>query len=164
VPIFDASPEEFREALLGVRARVSALDEPRRWYTALVMAVMVRAGELAEWRDWRVEPPAASEISMTPATMRAIQGLFSTPTSALLRQTQVGGVVQHIGSPAKIIVDPFRQQGHGAGTSASICVVTPERRRFDIPVDDAGWLWNADTPVAWGPPNLTFRTSGESFP
>lgn len=164
MPVFDASPQELRDALLNVRGRVFGLDEPRRWSSALVLAVMVRSARLAEWRDWRVEPPRGSVISMTPATMAAIQELFSTPTAALLRPTQVQGIVQHMSHPSTVLVDPFRQQGHGPGAVESLCVVTPERRRFDVPVHDVGWLWNADAPSAWPAPNDSapeYKPSGD---
>lgn len=55
--VFDASPQELKEALTRVRTKVFALDEPRRWYSALVLAVMIRDGVLAEWRDWRGMSP-----------------------------------------------------------------------------------------------------------
>ena len=162
--VFDADPQELRDALLNVRANVFSLDEPRRWYTALVLAVMIRSGELAEWRDWRVEPPSGSDVSMTPATMTCIERLFSTPTAALLRQMQVSGIVQHMAHPGTIIVDPFRQQGSGGGGADALCVVTPERRRFDIPVHDPGWKWNADAAVSWPVPDDSapeYKPSGD---
>lgn len=162
--VFDASPQELRDALLSVRDRVFALDEPRRWYSALVLAVMVRGGTLAEWRDWRVEPPRGSTVSMTPATMAAIERLFSTPTSTLLRQTPVNGVVAHMGHPPSVLLDPFRQQGRGQAAVPSLCVVTPERRRYDVPVDDPGWVWNSDAPGTWPAPNDSapeYKPSGD---
>lgn len=162
--VFDASPQELKEALTRVRAKVFALDEPRRWYSALVLAVMIRDGVLAEWRDWRVEPPRGSDVAMTPATMNAIAQMFSCRTSALLRPTQVHGIAAHMGHPSSLILDPFRQQGRGQGTAESFCVVTPERRRYDVPVDDSGWVWNLDQAGTWPDPDDTapeYKPSGD---
>ncbi len=164
MPVFDADPTELRDALQRVRAAVFALDEPRRWYAALVLAVMVRTGQLEEWRDWRVEPQRGSNISVTPATMACIERLFSTPTAALLRTPQPNGVVQYMRDPATVIVDPLRQLGKGGGASELLCVVTPDRRRFDVPIDDPGWIWNADAPAHWSSPDSAapeYKPSGD---
>src|SRR5579885_615244 len=164
MPVFDVSPSELRDSLLRVRERVLALDEPRRWYSALVLAVMIRAGTLAEWRDWRVEPPRGSSVSMTPATMAAIDRMFSTSAGALLRSTQVNGIAAHMGRAPRVILDPFRQQGRGQGAVESLCLVTPERRRFDVPVTDSGWLWNLEEEGQWPAPDDTapeYKPSGD---
>jgi hypothetical protein len=137
--VVDASPEDLREALLSLRARYLALEEPRRWYSALVCAVLVRDGRLPEWTDWMLEPPAGADIKITPAVDSVIDLLFGARTGAVLRNIP-GGVVPHLGDPQRVILDPLRGPGHTVAVD-TICVVV-DGRRLDVPVADPSWLWN----------------------
>lgn len=139
MPIVDASPEDLRVSLLRLRDRYLNLERSRRWYSALVCSVLVRSGRLPEWMDWYLEPPLGAEITMTTAVNEVIETLFGTTTSTVLR-TLEGGAVEELGMPERVVVDPLRQPGHATETD-SLCVVV-NKRRFNVPISDPGWLWN----------------------
>ena len=134
--IIDASPTDLRDALLRLRDAYLQLAVPRRWYSALVCSVLVKNGELPEWTDWSVEPPAGSEIRITSAASRVIDNLFGTNPTTVLHQAAVNA----LGRPERIIVDPLRQPGQ-ATTDPTLCVVIGNRR-WSLPVSDPGWVWN----------------------
>ncbi len=139
MPIVDASPEDLKDSLLRLRERYFNLERCRRWYSALVCSVLVRSGQLPEWMDWYLEPPTGAKITMTTAVNEVIDTLFGTPTSTVLR-TLEGGAVEALGMPPRVVVDPLRLPGRATEID-SLCVVV-NRRRFDIPISDPGWLWN----------------------
>lgn len=146
--VVDASPLDLRKALLSLRTRYTGLEEPRRWYSALVCAVLVKDGQLPEWTDWMLEPPLGADITITPAVDSVIDRLFGTRTGAVFRNVP-DGVVPFLGGPQRVIVDPLRQPGH-ATTEDTLCVVV-DGQRLDVPVADPGWLWNdADAPLPHG--------------
>jgi len=82
--VVDISPPELGNLVRSLRTRYGALEEPRRWYTALVCAVLVRADKLPEWSDWQLEPPAGLPVQMTPAGMWAIDQIFGVQTSTIM--------------------------------------------------------------------------------
>jgi hypothetical protein len=144
--IVDASPQDLRDALLSLRDRYLALEEPRRWYSALVCAVLVKAGRLPEWTDWMLEPPPGAPIQMTPAVDAVVNELFGTRTPAVLREID-GGVRHFFHDPQRVIVDPLRQSAHPT-EGLSLCVVV-DKQRLDVPLTDPSWVWNdagADLP------------------
>jgi hypothetical protein len=142
VPIVDASPQDLCDALLRLRSRYLELEESRRWYSALVCAVLVKDGRLPEWTDWMLEPPPGAAIEMTPAVDSVIASLFGTQTQALLRNIP-NGVVPFLNHPERVIVDPLRRPGR-ATTTDSLCVVV-NGFRYDVPISDPSWLWNDGT-------------------
>jgi hypothetical protein len=159
--VIDASPVDLRTALLSIRERYLALEEPRRWYTALVCAVLVNAKRLPEWIDWQVEPPAGAAIEMTPAVASVIDDLFGTPTAAILRSVP-GGVVPVMQNPARVIVDPLRRPGRTIDGD-TLCLVVG-RERVDVPLSDPSWLWNepdAEVPAAGYGTSAEYKPSND---
>lgn len=141
IAIVDASPQDLRDALLALRSRYLALEKPRRWYSALVCAVLVKAGRLPEWTDWMLEPPPGAAIQMTPAVVSVIDELFGTRTSAILRNVE-RGALEHLGGPQRVIIDPLRQSAH-LTPDEMLCVVAG-KQRHDVPLTDPSWLWNRE--------------------
>jgi hypothetical protein len=161
MPIIDADPADLRDALLRLRTRYLDLEEPRRWYSALVCSILVRRGDLPEWTDWLVEPPRGSDIQLTPAVDDVIDTLFGVPARAVLRPVE-GGAIDTLGKPNRIVVDPLRQPGHATDVEA-LCVVA-DKRRLDVPLSDPAWVWNdPDTgaPVNYGETQPEIKHSGD---
>ena len=136
--VIDLSALELGELVKSLRARYRTLAEPRRWYTALVCAALVRAQKLPEWSDWQLEPPSGLPIQMTPAAMWAIDEIFGVSTSALMRNIP-GGAATHIGNPDRIIFDPLQRTGN------DVRVVVGNKWGYFIPMTDPSWLWNPET-------------------
>lgn len=154
--IINANPTDLRDALLQLRSTYLQLAEPRRWYTALVCSVLVKSGELAEWTDWDVEPPAGSDIKITGAASRVIDTLFGTDPLTALHPAAVNA----LGHPKRIIVDPLRQPGQ-AIADPTFCVVIGNRR-WNIPVSDAGWVWNNSKRISsYGPSSAEIKHSND---
>jgi hypothetical protein len=139
--IIDASPQELRDALISLRSRYLEMEEPRRWYSALVCAVLVKLGHLPEWTDWMLEPPQGAIVKMTPAVNQVVDLLFGTPTEAVMR-TVPNGVVSYFGNPRRMTVDPLRQSGR-VREEETLCVVV-DRKRLDVPLSDPSWIWNPE--------------------
>ena len=161
MPIIDAAPGDLREALLRLRERYLSLEEPRRWYSALVCSVLVKRGDLPEWTDWLVAPPRGSDVRLTPAVDDVVDTLFGVSTQAVLRPVR-GGAVEVLGRPGRIIVDPLRQSGHAIAVD-SLCVVA-DGRRLDVPLDDPAWLWNKPgtaEPMDYGATQPEMKHSGD---
>lgn len=136
--VVDLTPVELGDLIKSLRARYRTLAEPRRWYTALVCAALVRAQMLPEWSDWQLEPPSGLPIQMTPSAMRAIDEIFGVSAGALMRDIP-GGAVSHIGHPKRIIFDPLQRTGN------DVCVVVEGKWGYFIPLTDPSWLWNPET-------------------
>jgi len=159
--VIDASPLDLRNSLLSIRERYLALEEPRRWYTALVCAVLVKAKSLPEWTDWQVEPPLGATIEMTPAVAAVIDELFGTPTNAILRSVP-GGIVPTMQNPKRVIVDPLRRPGKTI-EGDTLCLVVG-KERVDVPISDPSWLWNqpdADVPAAGYGASAEYKPSND---
>lgn len=139
--IIDASPQDLRTALISLRSRYLGLEEPRRWYSALVCAVLVKNGQLPEWIDWMLEPPEGAIIQMTPAVDGVVYRLFGTRTRAVLRDVP-GGVLEFFDHPQRVIVDPLRRAARTTGGEA-LCVVVGGKR-LDVPLSDPSWVWNSE--------------------
>lgn len=137
---FDADHSDLQQALQRLRVDYLGLKERRRWYSALVCGVLVEDGQLPEWTDWSAPPPSGAPIQITPAVDAAIDALFGTDPNTVLHPSAIAA----LGNPKRVVIDPLRQAGRRL-TKASLCVVA-NGRRWDIPVSDPGWLWNAGTP------------------
>src|ERR1039458_6508223 len=76
--IFQATGAELRDSFQNVRAQYSSMKRPRRWYTALIIAVLVRNHDLREWDSWAFEPPQGAPVRITGAAVNAAEMIFNT--------------------------------------------------------------------------------------
>jgi len=144
---FSATPFELNLALSRLHDAYTGLKRPRRWYTALILAVLVKQNRLREWDAWSVTPPLGYPISMTGAAIDVSAALFGTSPATVLRQN-VGGVLEFLGFEIDaLIVDPFRQSP--ATPDSGLCVVIRRHDRVIVPFDDPGWIWNDDAAGDW---------------
>src|ERR1039458_7142851 len=145
--IFQATGSDLRDSFQNVRAQYSSMKRPRRWYTALIIAVLVRNHDLREWDSWAFEPPQGAPVRITGAAVNAAEMIFGTMPGSVLKNNP-GGVRALLGEDeGRLIIDPFRQSP-GSGTDG-ICVVARRHDRVVVPFEDPSWIWNQEAQGNW---------------
>ena len=149
---YTATVEDMRDAYIAIRDRYGALERPRRWHSALLLAALARKGVIPEWTTWNIPPPTGTTFQMTSETVTVAREMFEMTTGSLLRDN-AGGVIWRLSQndaygqlPARVLVDPFyTPPGAGRG---GLCVVAG-KYVLEVPLDDPSWLWNSEGSGKW---------------
>lgn len=143
--IYSAAIEDVGAAILRIRGRLQQLAEPRLYFMAVALTILVRKGQATAWRSWEASPPSSAVAFGRRQIEWAMWQLLGTQPAALLR----------INSPAAAMLAPGRVMPEvfynpmGQLTLVSEARIPNHggRNALRLPHADPAWRWSSEATV-----------------
>ncbi len=142
--VFNATLSDLKAAVIEIRQCMAALQEPRLYAAAFVLASCAHRGEVSWWQDWNDRPPRPVRVAGTRGLVeRSMWSAFGFAASAVLRPGSAASTA--LDNPKRVLIDPF----FDAQKPDVLTVVreTPPgepktRNSIKVPVGHSSFLWN----------------------
>jgi len=163
--IYSASIEDVQAAVFRIRQRVRQLAEPRLYFMAVALTVLVRQGKATAWGSWDAAPPASAVAFARRQVEWAVWQLLGTQPTALLRS---GSHAASMLAPGRVMAEVFyNPQGEITLVSDARIPNYGSRNALKMSLNDPGWLWTPGDgvqlpvePVEYNPVNTLNQQNG----
>lgn len=138
--IYSAAVEDVGAAVQRIRGRLQQLAEPRLYFMAIALTILVRKGQATAWRSWEASPPTSAVPFGRRQVQWAMWQLLGTQPAALLRtESQAAAML----APGRVMPEVFYNP-RGPLTLVSEARIPGQgsRNALRLSPADPAWRWS----------------------